>query len=96
MLPVPPIPPSTPAAPGAPAAAPAGAGASGFATALGSAVDSLQQAQASAAQASLGAAAGTTSVADLMVATNEAQLQTQLTVAIQNAAVTAFNKVLEL
>jgi flagellar hook-basal body complex protein FliE len=63
---------------------------------LGSALDDLESTQRAASQASLGAAAGTASLADVMVATNEAQLATQLTVAVQNAAVAAFNKVLDL
>ena len=42
------------------------------------------------------AAAGTTSISQLVVATDQAQLATQLTVAIQNAALTAFNTVLNI
>jgi flagellar hook-basal body complex protein FliE len=93
-----PVPPIGPVAPGSPsqAAAPSQAGAPAFSGLLGSAIDNLESTQRAADQASLGAAAGTASLADVMVATNEAQLATQLTVAVQNAAVAAFNKVLDL
>ena len=90
-----PVPPSPPSPPGVtPGAAPAGA--DGFAGVLGNAVDSLQATQSAADQASLGVAAGTTSVSQMIVATDQAQLATQLTVAVQNAAITAFNQVLDL
>ena len=92
ISPVPPSPPSPPSA--APGAAPAGPG--GFAGLLGNAVGSLQATQSAADQASLGVAAGMTSVSQMIVATDQAQLATQLTVAVQNAALTAFNKVLDL
>jgi flagellar hook-basal body complex protein FliE len=61
---------------------------------LGNAVNGLQSTQAAADQASLGVAAGTTSLSQIVMATDQAQLATQLTVALQNAALTAFNKVL--
>jgi flagellar hook-basal body complex protein FliE len=93
VAPAPPLGPVAPGSPG-PAAAPVPSG--GFAGLLGSALDNLENTQRAADQASLGAAAGTASLADIMVATNEAQLATQLTVAVQNAAVAAFNKVLDL
>lgn len=63
---------------------------------LGNALDSLQATQSAADQASLGVAAGTTSVSQMIMATDQAQLATQLTVAVQNAAITAFNQVLDL
>jgi len=88
ISPLPPLPPSPPGQ--------AGAAPGGFASVLGSVVDGLQGTQTAANEASLGAAAGTTSVSQLIVATDEAQLATQLTVAVQNAALTAFNKVLAL
>lgn len=68
----------------------------GFAQTLGGAVDALQATQTTADQASLGAAAGTVPVSEVVTATAQAQLATQLTVAIQNAAVTAFNNVMSL
>lgn len=68
----------------------------GFAASLGNAVDALQSAQTAADKASLGAAAGTVPVSEVVTATAQAQLATQLTVAIQNAAVTAFNNVMSL
>jgi flagellar hook-basal body complex protein FliE len=91
-----PVPPLGPVAPGSPAPAASPVPSGGFAGLLGSALDNLENTQRAADQASLGAAAGTASLADVMVATNEAQLATQLTVAVQNAAVAAFNKVLDL
>lgn len=90
------VPPVGPIAPESTGASSAAGSSEGFAGLLGSALDSLEGVQQTAAQASLGAAAGTTSLSDLMVVTNEAQLATQLTVAVQNAAVAAFTKVLDL
>jgi flagellar hook-basal body complex protein FliE len=89
ISPVPPSPPSPPGAPSTPAP-----GQGGFASLLGNAVNSLLGAQTAANQASLGVAAGTASVSQMVMATDQAQLATQLTVALQNAALTAFNKVL--
>jgi flagellar hook-basal body complex protein FliE len=90
-----PVPPSSPSPPGqASGTSPSSPG--GFASVLGNAVDSLQGVQSAANQASIGAAAGTTSISQLVVATDQAQLATQLTVAIQNAALTAFNTVLNI
>jgi flagellar hook-basal body complex protein FliE len=91
-----PIPPVGPVAPSPPAQGSTPVPSGGFASLLGSALDNLETTQQAAERASLGAAAGTTSLADVMVATNEAQLATQLTVAVQNAAVAAFTKVLDL
>ncbi len=89
ISPVPPSPPSPPGASSTPAP-----GQGGFASLLGNAVNSLLGAQTAANQASLGVAAGTASVSQMVMATDQAQLATQLTVALQNAALTAFNKVL--
>ena len=89
ISPVPPSPPSPPGAPSTPAP-----GQGGFASLLGNAVNSLLGAQTAANQASLGVAAGTASVSQMVMATDQAQLATQLTVALQNAVLTAFNKVL--
>ena len=84
-----PVPPSPPGATSASAS-----GQRGFAGLLGNAVDGLQSTQTAANQASLGVAAGTTSLSQMVMAADQAQLATQLTVALQNAALTAFNKVL--
>ena len=93
MLPaISPVPPTPPGPPGAIGASSPGTG--GFAGLLGNAVNGLQSTQAAADQASLGVAAGTTSLSQMVLATDQAQLATQLTVALQNAALTAFNKVL--
>ena len=89
-----PVAPTPPSPPGAGSASAPGQG--GFASLLGNAVNGLQSTQTAANQASLGVAAGTTSASQMIMATSQAQLETQLTVAIQNAALTAFNKVLRI
>ncbi len=83
-------------------AAPAATGATGatgtsFANALGQGLDSLQSAQGTADNLSVQAATGTlTNAHDLMIATTQAQLATQLTVALRNKAVDAFNEVMRM
>lgn len=89
-----PVAPTPPSPPGAGSASAPGQG--GFASLLGNAVNGLQSTQTAANQASLGVAAGTTSASQMIMETSQAQLATQLTVAIQNAALTAFNKVLSI
>jgi flagellar hook-basal body complex protein FliE len=72
------------------------AGAS-FSNALGEGLDSLQATQATADNLSVQAATGTlTNAHDLMIATTQAQLATQLTVALRNKAVDAFNEVMRM
>jgi flagellar hook-basal body complex protein FliE len=72
------------------------AGAS-FSNALGEGLDSLQSTQATADNLSVQAATGTlTNAHDLMIATTQAQLATQLTVALRNKAVDAFNEVMRM
>ncbi|MGH9068803.1 MAG: flagellar hook-basal body complex protein FliE [Acidimicrobiales bacterium] len=95
VLPIPPIPPSPPTPPASSAGStpPAGS-AHGFTSVLGGVLGHLQSTQVAAQQASLGVAAGTTSVSDMMVATTQAKLATELTVAVRNAAVSAFAKVM--
>ena len=80
------------AAPGA--AAPSG---SSFTNILSQGLDSLQSTQANADNLSVQAATGTlTNAHDLMIATTQAQLATQLTVALRNKAVDAFNEVMRM
>ncbi len=83
--------------------APAGAGLTaagngtdnGFAGVLGSAIDSLQAAQSGADSLATQAATGSlTNVSDYMVAAEEANLDTQLTVAVRNNALQAFQQVM--
>jgi flagellar hook-basal body complex protein FliE len=89
---------------GAPGAIPAGDiattaanGSQGFGQALTKALDGLQGAQAKADHLAVGAATGDlTNVHDYMIAATEASLATQLTVAVRNKAVEAFNQIMNM
>jgi flagellar hook-basal body complex protein FliE len=89
-------------APTAPTAATPAAGTSassgsggGFAGALGSALDSVSASQGQAnSLAEQAATGGLTNVQDYMVAAEQANLQTQLTVAVRNNAVQAFQQIM--
>jgi flagellar hook-basal body complex protein FliE len=60
-------------------------------------INSLQQAQSNADNLAVGAATGDlTDVHDYMIASTEAQLATQLTVAVRNKAVDAFNEIMRM
>jgi len=96
VAPIPPVSLPVPTGPSSGVSASSSSAPGGFAASLGNAVDALQSAQTSASRASLGAAAGTAPVSEVVTATAQAQLATQLTVAVQNAAVTAFNDVMSL
>ncbi|MGC8625988.1 MAG: flagellar hook-basal body complex protein FliE [Acidimicrobiales bacterium] len=81
--------------------APSGAGAlgastdNGFAGILGNAIDNVQTAQTSADDVATQAATGSlTNVSDYMVAAEEANLDTQLTVAVRNNALQAFQQIM--
>ncbi|MEW1959041.1 flagellar hook-basal body complex protein FliE [Kineococcus sp. NPDC059986] len=64
---------------------------------LGGGVDKLQGLQSSSDDLAVKAATGDlTNVHDYMIASNEAQLATQLTVAIRNKAVDAFNEIMRM
>ena len=79
------------------AAGATGSAGTSFASALGNGLDSLQSTQATADNLSVQAATGTlTNAHDLMIATTQAQLATQLTVALRNKAVDAFNEVMRM
>ena len=72
----------------------AGAG-GGFGSALNNALDSLQATQANADNLATQAATGTlTNVADYMVAAEQANIQTQLTAAVKNNALQAFQQIM--
>lgn len=99
--------PSTPTSPTAPSGGAAGlaggaggvAGAggsgSGFAAVLGNAIDGVQAAQANADNLATQAATGSlTNVADYMVAAEDANIQTQLTAAVRNNALQAFQQIM--
>ena len=68
-----------------------------FASLLAGGIDKLQGVQSTADDLALRAATGElTNVHDYMIASNEAQLATQLTVAIRNKAVDAFNEIMRM
>ncbi|MGO9659386.1 MAG: flagellar hook-basal body complex protein FliE [Acidimicrobiales bacterium] len=87
--------PTTPTAPlGGPDGA-AGAGGNSFANVLGNAIDGMQSAQANADNLATQAATGSlTNVSDYMVAADEANIQTQLTAAVRNNALQAFQQIM--
>jgi len=98
---IPPIAP-LPASPAAPVSGGAsGVGgsagtASGFADQVTNALGHLQATQANASSLEAQAASGQGSVTDAMVAATEASLDTQVTVALTNKAISAFTDVMNL
>ena len=81
---------------GAAGAASSGTAPTSFADVLGNALDSLDATQQSATDLSLQAATGNASVADVTVASTEADLETQLVTAVRDKAVDAFNSVMNM
>ncbi|MGD0882026.1 MAG: flagellar hook-basal body complex protein FliE [Acidimicrobiales bacterium] len=79
---------------GAGAGAADGASSSPFSNFLGSALDSLNGSEQTATNLSLQAATGNASIADVTVASSEADLETQLVTAVRDKAVTAFNTIM--
>jgi flagellar hook-basal body complex protein FliE len=80
----------------APAGGPAATGDS-FAAELGSGLDKLQQTHAKADDLAVKAATGDLAdVHDYMIASSEAGLATQLTVAVRNKAVEAFTEIMRM
>ena len=72
-------------------------GAGSFGQSLTKALDSLQGAQAKADRLAVSAATGDlTNVHDYVIAATEASLATQLTVAVRNKAVEAFNQIMNM
>jgi len=68
-----------------------------FASLLSGGLDKLQGLQSTSDDLALKAATGNlTNVHDYMIASNEAQLATQLTVAVRNKAVEAFNEIMRM
>ena len=66
-----------------------------FANVLGNAVDGVQSVQANADNLATQAATGSlTNVSDYMVAAEEANIQTQLTAAVRNNALQAFQQIM--
>jgi flagellar hook-basal body complex protein FliE len=81
---------------GAATAADPAAGAS-FSTMLANGLDSLQQTQATADELATQAATGQlTDPAQYMIASTQAQVTTELTVALRNKAVDAFNEIMRM
>jgi flagellar hook-basal body complex protein FliE len=68
-----------------------------FANALGNGLDHLQSVQNKADDLAVQAATGTlTDVHDYMIAATDAQLTTQLTIAVRNKALDAFNEIMRM
>ncbi len=68
-----------------------------FASALAGGLDNLQQLQTNSDNLAVKAATGSlTDVHDYMIASTEASLATQLTVAVTNKAVAAFNDIMRM
>jgi flagellar hook-basal body complex protein FliE len=90
-----PVSPTLPTAPASGAGAP-GAG-EGFAAKLADGVDQLQKLHATADGLAVKAATGSlTDAHDYMIASTQAGLATQLTVAVRNKAVEAFNEIMRM
>lgn len=87
---------TTPTAPTAAAGtAPVGGTGGGFADVLGNALASVGASQSKADSLATQAATGTlTNVQDYMVAAEQANVETQLTVAVRNNAVQAFQQIM--
>jgi flagellar hook-basal body complex protein FliE len=83
---------STPAATGATALGGA-TGGGGFSSLLGNAIDSLNQAQATASTAEVQAAAGHGTLANTMVAATVASLDTQVATSVIDKALAAYTSV---
>ncbi|MCL4423500.1 MAG: flagellar hook-basal body complex protein FliE [Actinobacteria bacterium] len=90
-VPTPPTPPSAPSA-----ASSTSHGQGGFAHAVGSLFDSLQQVQSQAASSSAAAAAGQGSATDALITATQAGLETQLTSALTSQAVQAFTDIMNI
>ena len=88
--------PTSPTAPlGGGGAAGAAPGGDSFASVLGNALDGVQSTQAAADNMATQAATGSlTNVADYMVTAEEANIQTQLTSAVRNNALQAFQQIM--
>ncbi len=89
--------PTTPADGAGAAGAAGAAGGSNFGKLVSGALDNLQATQAKADRLAVDAATGRlTDVHDYMIAANEASLATELTVAVRNRAVEAFNQIMQM
>ena len=73
-----------------------GTSSSSFSDVLGNAIDSLDSSQQAATNLSLQAATGNASIADVTVASTNADLETQLVTAVRDKAVEAFNSIMDM
>ncbi len=73
-----------------------GTSSSSFSNVLGNAIDSLDSSQQAATNLSLQAATGNASIADVTVASTNADLETQLVTAVRDKAVDAFNSIMDM
>lgn len=71
-----------------------GTSSSSFSDVLGNAIDSLDSSQQAATNLSLQAATGNASIADVTVASTNADLETQLVTSVRDKAVEAFNSIM--
>ena len=79
------------------AGSPAGAAGASFSNMLQNGLDNLQQTQATADDLATQAATGQlTDPAQYMIASTQAQVTTELTVALRNKAVDAFNEIMRM
>jgi flagellar hook-basal body complex protein FliE len=73
------------------------AGGAGFGDVIGKAIENTERAQSTADDMAVKAASGDlTDVHDYLAAATEASLTTQLTVAVRNKAIDAFNEIMRL
>ena len=86
---------ASPAAGAAPGAT-SGTAPTSFSDVLGNAIDSLDASQQSATNLSLQAASGNANIADVTVASTEADLETQLVTSVRDKAVDAFNSIMDM
>jgi flagellar hook-basal body complex protein FliE len=73
-----------------------GTSSTSFSDVLGNAIDSLDSSQQAATNLSLQAASGNASIADVTVASTDADLETQLVTAVRDKAVDAFNSIMDM
>jgi flagellar hook-basal body complex protein FliE len=78
------------------AQAASGTSSANFSDLLGNAIDSLDSSQQAATNLSMQAASGNASIADVTVASTNADLETQLVTAVRDKAVTAFNSIMDM
>jgi flagellar hook-basal body complex protein FliE len=71
-------------------------GSDSFSTMLGNAIDSLAGTEQTATDLSLQAATGNASIADVTVASTEAQLETEMVTAVRDKAVAAFTTIMNM